>query len=109
MPRYFNLALDNGVKPREISEMITHLAFYSGRGNAMSASAVAKAVFAQRGSKADQLAAASPQLLPLNEAAEAQRASRTAQQFRSGAPGGLQDTADVLFRALWLRPDLPPR
>jgi 4-carboxymuconolactone decarboxylase len=31
MPYYFNLALDNGVKPREISEIITHLAFYSGR------------------------------------------------------------------------------
>ena len=27
MPYYFNLALDNGVKPREISEIITHLAF----------------------------------------------------------------------------------
>src|SRR5438552_13060486 len=27
MPHYFNLALDNGVKPREISEIITHLAF----------------------------------------------------------------------------------
>ena len=27
MPYYFNLALDKGVKPREISEIITHLAF----------------------------------------------------------------------------------
>ena len=35
MPYYFNLALDNGVKPREISEIITHLAFYSGWANAM--------------------------------------------------------------------------
>ena len=42
MPHYFNLALDNGVKPREISEIITHLAFYSGWENAMSAVAVAK-------------------------------------------------------------------
>src|SRR3989442_11265416 len=46
MPHYFNLALDNGVKPREISEIITHLAFYSGWANAMSAVAVAKDVFA---------------------------------------------------------------
>jgi len=29
MPYHFNLALDNGVKPREISEIITHLAFYA--------------------------------------------------------------------------------
>ena len=30
MPYLMNLALDNGVKSREISEIITHLAFYSG-------------------------------------------------------------------------------
>src|SRR5213594_2156699 len=59
MPTHFTFALDNGVKPNEISEIITHLAFYSGWGNAMSASAVAKDVFAQRGIKADQLAAVS--------------------------------------------------
>ena len=40
---HVNLALDNGVEPREISETITHLAFYSGWGNAMSAVAVANA------------------------------------------------------------------
>jgi 4-carboxymuconolactone decarboxylase len=32
MPYYFNLALDYGEKPHEISEIITHLAFYSGMG-----------------------------------------------------------------------------
>lgn len=48
MPYYVNLALDNGVKPREISELITHLAFYSGWSNAMSAVAVTKDVFAAR-------------------------------------------------------------
>lgn len=37
LPLYINLALDHGVKPREISEVITHLAFYAGWGNAMSA------------------------------------------------------------------------
>ena len=46
MAYYFNLALDNGVKPREISEIITHLAFYSGWANAMAAAAVAKDAFA---------------------------------------------------------------
>ena len=58
MPYYVNLALDNGVKPREISEIITHLAFYSGWANAISAVAVAKDVFARRGIGADQLPAA---------------------------------------------------
>jgi len=37
MGQYVNLALDSGVKPAEISELITHLAYYSGWSNAMSA------------------------------------------------------------------------
>jgi 4-carboxymuconolactone decarboxylase len=56
MPFYLNLALDNGVKPSEISEIITHLAFYSGWGNAMSAIAPTKRVFTDRKIGTDQLA-----------------------------------------------------
>jgi len=109
MPYYFNLALDNGVKPREISEIITHLAFYSGWANAMSAVAVAKDVFANRGIGADQLPPASPVPLPLDQDAEAKRAAAVEQQFGNVAPGIVQYTTDVLFRDLWLRPDLAPR
>src|SRR6266550_3953426 len=109
MPTYFNLALDNGVKPAEISEIITHLAFYSGWANAMSAVAVAKDVFAERKFGADQLPRTSGPLLPLDEAAEAQRAERVGQQFGAAFPGIVQYTTDVLFRDLWLRPDLAPR
>ena len=106
---YFNLALDNGVKPREISEIITHLAFYSGWDNAMSAVAVAKVVFADRKIGADQLPAASPSPLPLDKEAEAKRATNVEQQFGNVAPGVVQYTTDVLFRDLWLRPGLAPR
>jgi 4-carboxymuconolactone decarboxylase len=109
MPYHFSLVLDNGVKPREISEIITHLAFYSGWANAISAVAAAKDVFAQRGIGADQLAQASPPPLPLDEAAEAQRAARVEQQVGSVVPGIVQYTTDVLFRDLWLRPNLAPR
>jgi 4-carboxymuconolactone decarboxylase len=49
MPYHFALAMNNGVKPSELSEIITHLAFYSGWANAMSAVAVAKDIFHQRG------------------------------------------------------------
>src|SRR5260221_3405780 len=55
MPAYLNLALDSGVKPGEISEIITHLAFYSGWSNAMTAVSVAKDVFASRHIGTDQL------------------------------------------------------
>jgi 4-carboxymuconolactone decarboxylase len=102
-------ALDDGVKPAEISEIITHLAFYSGWSNAMAASAAAKDVFARRNIRLDQLAAASPPLLALNEAKEANRANRVGQQFGATFPGVVQYTTDVLFRDLWLRPDLAPR
>src|SRR5436853_5808936 len=44
VPYHLNLALDNSVKPQEISEIITHLAFYSGWANAMSAVVVTKDV-----------------------------------------------------------------
>src|SRR4051812_7370654 len=47
MPHYFERALDNGVKPSELSEIITHLAFYSGWSNAMAAVAAAGDVFAR--------------------------------------------------------------
>src|SRR6266704_1879229 len=86
MPYYVNLALDNGVKPREISEIITHLAFYSGWANAMSAVAVAKTVFAERKIGADQLPAASPTLLPLDKAAEEKRAAVDATSVASRYP-----------------------
>jgi 4-carboxymuconolactone decarboxylase len=109
MPYHFNLALGNGVKPREISEIITHLAFYTGWANAMSAVVVAKEVFAALQIGPDQLPTASPMPLALNEAAEADRASRVAAQFGDVAPGIVQNTTDVLFRDLWLRPDLAPR
>src|SRR5215471_15334173 len=58
-----NLALEQGVKPSELSEIITHLAFYSGWANAMSAVAAAKSVFHQRGIGIDQLPPAKDKLI----------------------------------------------
>src|SRR5258705_10041616 len=107
MPYHFNLALDNGVKPSELSEIITHLAFYSGWADATSAVAVAKDVFAKRGIRSDQ--PTSGELLPIDEAAEAQRAARVEQDVGPVAPGLVQYTSDVLFHDLWLRPALASR
>jgi 4-carboxymuconolactone decarboxylase len=109
MAYQFGVALDNGVKPQEISEIITHLAFYSGWANAMSAIPAAKDVFAQRKVGADQLLPASVPQLPLDATAEAQRVARVDQQFGTVAPGLVQDTTDVIFGDLWLRPGLAPR
>src|SRR3712207_653451 len=100
LDHHLDLALDSGVQPREISEIVTHLAFYAGWANAISAVAVAKDVFARRGVGADQLPAASPEPLPLDEAAEARRATLVEQQFGAVAPGVVRYTTDVLFRDL---------
>jgi len=107
IPYHFNLALDNGVKPSELSEIITHLAFYSGWANATSAVAVAKDVFAKRGIRSDQ--SAEGELLPIDEAAETQRAARVEQDAGPVASGVVQYTSDLLFHDLWLRPALAPR
>ncbi|MBV9297179.1 MAG: carboxymuconolactone decarboxylase family protein [Acidobacteriaceae bacterium] len=109
MLHYFNIALDSGVTAGELSEIITHLAFYSGWSNALSAVPILKEIFAQRGIGIDQLPDVSPQLLPLNEQAEAQRAANVEQNFGAVAPGVVQYTTDLLFRDLWLRPALAPR
>jgi 4-carboxymuconolactone decarboxylase len=47
--------------------------------------------------------------IPLNQAAEAERERRVGGQFGAVAPGLVQYTTDLLFRDLWLRPDLAPR
>jgi 4-carboxymuconolactone decarboxylase len=109
MQYYFNLALDNGVAPGELSEIVTHLAFCSGWPNAFSAVAILKDIFVQRGIGDDQLPDVSPELLPIDEATESQRAATVEQNFGAVAPGVVQYTTDLLFRDLWLRPGLALR
>ena len=48
IPYHLNRAMDNGLTQTHASEVITHLAFYAGWPNAMSAVPVAKDVFEKR-------------------------------------------------------------
>src|SRR4051794_31460001 len=66
LPYYMALALDSGVKPSEISEIITHLAFYTGWANAVHAIPTAREVFKSRNIGLDQLPPASRPQLPLD-------------------------------------------
>jgi len=102
-------ALDNGVEPAEISELTTHLAFYSGWGNALAAIEPTRDVFAERGIGQEQLPAATVDLLPLDKDAEVQRAAFVEATYGSVSPGVVKYTTDPLFRELWLRPGLAPR
>jgi 4-carboxymuconolactone decarboxylase len=97
-------ALDNGVKPEEVAEIIAHLAFYAGWPVAISAVQETKAVFDQRGIDTPATAG---DLLPLDEAAEARR--RAAVQDSAGADALADLTNRVLFGDLWRRPGLAPR
>jgi 4-carboxymuconolactone decarboxylase len=74
----------------------------------MSAVTVAKVVFAARKISADHLSVTSSPL-PLDQAAETDRATRVGQQFGAAFPGIVEYTTDILFRDLWLRPGLAPR
>lgn len=109
LPFYLRLALDSGLKPSEISEIVTHLAFCAGLGNAGATIAIVKGIFTERGIGADQLPSANPKLLPLDEAAEAKRAANVEKNTGPISPGLVHFTAEVLFLKLWLRPDLAPR
>jgi 4-carboxymuconolactone decarboxylase len=109
LPAHLERALDNGLTGAEISEVITHLAFYSGWGTARSAAPIARNVFRERGIGADQLPAAAGPLLPIDEASEARRATFVEQSVGPVAPGVVQYTTQPLFHDLWLRSALAPR
>jgi 4-carboxymuconolactone decarboxylase len=109
MPYHFGLALDDGVRPSELSEIIFHLAFYAGWPNAMAAVMIANDIFAERGVRVDQLPAVSSALLPIEPAAEEKRATRVAQDVGPVSQGLVEYTGALLFHDLWLRPDLAPR
>lgn len=109
MAYHFNLALDNGVTPLELSETINHLAYYAGWGNATGTILIVKEVFAARGVTVDQLAPVSPTLLPLDQATEEARMAQVDKLVGPVAPGLVEYTTKALFRDLWLRPGLAPR
>jgi 4-carboxymuconolactone decarboxylase len=106
---HLNLALDNGVKPAEISEAINHLAFYSGWGNATATILITKDVFAKRGITPDQLPPVSPSLLPIDQASEKVRTAYVDKNVGPVSPGLVHYTSASLFHDLWLRPGLAPR
>ncbi len=109
MEHYFAIALDSGVTPAELSEIVTHLAFYCGWSNAFQAVDVLQGIFAKRGIGGDQLPEIPPELLPLNDEAEAKRAAQVKKNFGETSQGVVENTAKFLFRHLWLRPALAPR
>jgi 4-carboxymuconolactone decarboxylase len=106
---HLNLALDNGVKASEISEVINHLAFYTGWGNATATILVTKEVFTSRGITPDQMPPVSPPLLPIDQASEKVRRAYVDKNVGPVSAGLVHYTSASLFHDLWLRPGLAPR
>lgn len=106
LPGHLGRALDNGVRPSEISGLVTHLAFYSGWPNAVSATTVVREVFDQRKIAPTEIAPARMSLLPL---ASAQEKLRADEANATMPPNLARFTNEVVFADLWRRPDLSPR
>jgi 4-carboxymuconolactone decarboxylase len=109
MTGHLKLGLDNGLKPSEISALITHLAFYAGWPNAMSAVTVTRQIFTERGIPDEQLVPPSEPLLTLEPEQEASRKAAVAAAVGGTAPDLARYTDDVLFADLWRQPGLTAR
>lgn len=103
------LALQAGVTPVELSETVTHLAFYTGWGNATAAAVTTAPVFDAHDVSLEDLPSVSPELLPLNEEAEAAREQFVSSTYGHVSRGVVDTTRELLFLDLWLSPDLAPR
>jgi 4-carboxymuconolactone decarboxylase len=93
-------ALDNGVTPAEVSAVLTHLAFYTGWPNAVSAVTVVDEVFSRRDIHVSESV---PEIA--GHHAEALSPSTSADV----APKMRELTRSVLEGDLWRRTDLAPR
>jgi 4-carboxymuconolactone decarboxylase len=102
-------ALANGVTSVEISEIVTHLAFYAGWGTALAAAPIIADVFTAQGVSAGDLPGLDVELLPQDAQGEAARVRSVNGLLGDAAPGLGEFTTDPLFSDIWLRPDLDPR
>ncbi|MFM0222967.1 carboxymuconolactone decarboxylase family protein [Paraburkholderia dipogonis] len=109
MRHHLSLALTNGVTACEISEVIAHLAFYSGWANALMAVSIAKDVFKEQNILMEQLPPVRGAGLKVDEAFEATRTAAVDQLVGPAFHVLADYTTHALFHDLWLRAALAPR
>ncbi|QIB34721.1 (R)-mandelonitrile lyase [Ancylobacter pratisalsi] len=100
-------ALDTGVTPVEIGEVVTHLAFYSGWPNALSAVTEVQRVYVDRG--IGPVSPSDAARIELDAAAEAARSATVTTTVGPTAPELADLTNRVLFGDLWRRSELTSR
>lgn len=106
---HIKLGLDNGLKPSEISAVITHLAFYAGWPNAMSAAGVAKKIFDESDIPAEQISPPAGEPLALDPQGEEKRRAAVESAVGGVAPELGRYTNEVLFGDLWRQSNLTAR
>ena len=99
-------ALDNGVRPREASGLLAHLAVYCGWPSAVSALDVYEQVYTARKVDTAALRAVGP---PLSAPSDASRAGALSEDLAAVAPKFVELTNGVVFDDLWRRTDLTLR
>ncbi len=103
-------ALDNGLKPIEVSGMLTHLALYSGWPNAVSALDVTVKVFNARGIDTAAIRADYARAVQLPPLADLDaRQKDAAARIALVAPKLAEVVDKVVYGDLWRRPELTPR
>jgi len=104
---HLNRALVNGVRPADLVEIATHLAFYAGWPCAMSAVETIRTVFADKGIGRDQVARETQDGLPVCDPDPAETSGFAASLSFAPALGAFMDR--VIFNDLWKRTTLAPR
>ena len=90
MPAQFTRALDNGVTAAELSEIITHLAFYAGWAQRDVGRLGGRPPLRRSRRHREELPASDEPQLPLDEATETQRRNTVEQNYGAVAPDVLQ-------------------
>lgn len=109
VPNYVKKALDNGVTPAEISELVVQVAFYAGWGHAFAAIPAIKNIFAERGVSSDQLPSADATASADTAPAQSAEAEFELQACMPVCAGVLEITDELLHGEVWQRPGLNPR
>jgi 4-carboxymuconolactone decarboxylase len=106
---HFKRALDHGMSPSEVVELVTHLAFYAGWPCAMTAFGVMKQVFSDRGITAEQVAQSVSDRLPQYALEPIAGANAPSASSKISAPALAAYERSVLIDDLWNRPELSKR
>lgn len=107
MVGHFTRALANGVKPVELQEIITHLAFHIGWPCAMSAVAVMQSVYETQGVPPEELVQQDTPLLA--PGTETERHAALADDLGDTLPATVAFDHATVNGDLWRRPELSPR